>query len=105
MGSVVGVYESSSPDFLDLYHRTDAFRGSSFDDEFLPTTIVNNKYAREITAQQIYTVKKARNGGFVLVCLMYQSTTSYQAYSRHITHESSIILPLCIFRPQLVSLR
>jgi hypothetical protein len=103
---VVGVYESSSPELLELYHSSDGFRGNAHDDfglylsltsvEFLPTTVVNNKYARETTAQHIYTVKKARNGGFVALTDV-QATTSQQARSCDIAYESSIIFSFCLF--------
>jgi len=63
---VTGVYESSSPELFTLYNNSDNFRGNAFNEnEFLPTTVSNNKYARDITEQHMYTVKKARNGGAI----------------------------------------
>ncbi|KAJ3397366.1 phosphatidylinositol-4- kinase [Lobulomyces angularis] len=63
---VIGVYESSSLEFLKIYEKSDCFRGLAHDeDAFLNTTFSNNKYARDIVYQHMYTVKKARNGGAV----------------------------------------
>ncbi|KAJ3089836.1 acid phosphatase det1, partial [Quaeritorhiza haematococci] len=62
---VVGVYENTSPELLQMFESSDLFRGCPFIDD--PVHFVsspsNNEYAREVVRKQIYAVKKARNGG------------------------------------------
>lgn len=63
---VTAIFESSSQELLELYQQSDIFRGTCFNEStFLPTTLSNNKYAQEIIHHQMYTVKKARNGGAI----------------------------------------
>ncbi|KAI9355962.1 De-etiolated protein 1 Det1-domain-containing protein [Zopfochytrium polystomum] len=61
---ILEVYENSSDELLDLYETWPQFRGFAFSNMTSYSSFpCNNEYSRDAFRKQMYTVRKARNGG------------------------------------------
>ncbi|KAL2914408.1 acid phosphatase det1 [Polyrhizophydium stewartii] len=62
---VLGVFENNSQELFEMFEKWDCFRGTAYNNPIqLATRPSNNEYARELVRRHMYTVRKARNGGF-----------------------------------------
>ena len=61
---VTDVFENSSIELFEKFENMDCFRGTAFPQPFsCISSVSNNKYSRDCLRKQLYTVRKARNGG------------------------------------------
>ena len=61
---VTAVHENGSKELFEMFENMNCFRGTAFSQPFsCISSPSNNKYAREYLRRQVYTVRKARNGG------------------------------------------
>ncbi|KAI9324999.1 De-etiolated protein 1 Det1-domain-containing protein [Obelidium mucronatum] len=61
--NVSAVFDNSSHDLLELYQSWPQFRGGPVNHVNFVSTACNNIYAREYVKKQLYSVRKAKNGG------------------------------------------
>ena len=61
---VTAVHENGSMELFEMFESDGCFRGTAYDQPFSNISAPNNnKYAKDHLRKQLYTIKKARNGG------------------------------------------